>query len=213
MALRIVEQDEVDIAGIIQLASAELAHAEHREAALVLDVPWGRLRVGQVKASLALRGAPQQVRAGEVEGGLGELGQRMGDLREPPGARDVGDGDGECHHALRPAQRLGDLRAGCSGRDGGERGEAVRDHGLRVHAPLHHPANHVRLAEREIAEVGAVAAERVEQRRAFRACGEAGPFLAERREAFAQTLGGVGIGRAGKHGGAGLRVHARQVKA
>ena len=92
----IVEQDQVDVARVIELAGAELAHAERGEGR--------RLRVAaQRKVALALE-LQQDRRQDRVDAGGGEAAQRGGDALERPGAGDVGARDGERHAALQPAQ-------------------------------------------------------------------------------------------------------------
>jgi hypothetical protein len=65
-ALAVVEQDQVDVARVVELAGAELAHAEHGEG--------GALRIAaerQMTLALELQqdGVGERVEAGRGEGG------------------------------------------------------------------------------------------------------------------------------------------------
>ena len=96
----VIEEDKVDIAGIVQLTRAELAHGEDDEAAL----PLGRGGVGGGELALALGGGEEMARRGG-DRGVGEAAERAGDALELPPAGDVGDRDQQRHLALRDAQR------------------------------------------------------------------------------------------------------------
>ena len=92
----VVEQDEVDVARVVELAGAELAHAQHRE---------GRRLGIAADGELSVAGELQQDRIGEgAEAARGEGAERAGDLVERPDPGDVGDGDSERHAALELAQ-------------------------------------------------------------------------------------------------------------
>ena len=129
--IAVVEQDQVDVARVVELVGAELAHAEHGEG--------GGLGIA-ANAELALAFELQQDRVGQrVEAGGGEAAQRAGDVLERPGAGDVGDGDGEGDAALQPAQgggdRLGRRAARASSRTvARSRSSGVSD-GVRTGAP------------------------------------------------------------------------------
>ena len=92
----VVEQDEIDVARVVELAGAELAHAEHGE----------RRRLGlAAEAELAVALELQQDRSGErVQAPGGEGAEFAGHPVERPGSGDVGDGDGQGDAALELAQ-------------------------------------------------------------------------------------------------------------
>ena len=97
----VVEQDEVDVARVVEFARPELAHAEDGE---------GR-RLGiaaEVYAGVARELKQDRVGKG-VEASRGELAERSGDLLERPDLGNVGHGDGQRHVTLEPTQR------GCNG--------------------------------------------------------------------------------------------------
>ena len=102
----VVEKDQVDIAGIIQLARAEFAHGEHHEAA----APFGGGGMRQAQFTRGM-GLAQQMGGGDAQGAVGEIRQRAGDLAEAPLVADVGDRDGQRDAAFGGAQAGGDLRA------------------------------------------------------------------------------------------------------
>ena len=75
----VVEQDQVDVARVVELAGAELAHAEHRE---------GRRLGIAADGELAVARELQQDRIGErVEAARGEGAERAGHLVERPERR------------------------------------------------------------------------------------------------------------------------------
>ncbi len=97
-ALCVKQQDEVDIAGIIELARAELAHAENQEPASLLNVAI----IGQ--RDLAGGGVAQQMAGRRAERRVGEVAERGGDALERPQPGDVGETDKQCRAALGDAQ-------------------------------------------------------------------------------------------------------------
>ena len=97
----LVQHDEVDVAGIVELARAELAHADDDEAGVLLR----RLRIGQ-RDLAGFGGAPQQVGDGDAEAGLGELAHGARHAFERPGVGDVGQGDRQRHLLAGHAQGI-----------------------------------------------------------------------------------------------------------
>ena len=84
------QQDQVDIARIIELARAQLAHAEDDEAGAWLD-PLG---IGEGEG--AGRGRVAQERpGGGAEGGLGQAREGIRHPFESPGTGNIGQCDGE----------------------------------------------------------------------------------------------------------------------
>jgi hypothetical protein len=99
-SIAVVEQDEVDIARVVEFVRAELAHAQHREC---------RGLGIAVDRELAVARELQEDRVGQrIEAAGGEGAECAGDLLQRPDARDVGDGDGERLLAFEPAQGGGD---------------------------------------------------------------------------------------------------------
>ena len=114
VTLRVVDQDEVDIAGIVQLARAQLAHAEHHQAAL-----------GEHAATPRQRERAAAGRRAQTEGDaciqcrLGQGGQRGRDLAQRPHAADIGHRRTQRDPALGLAQGARDgrpVRGGATGR-------------------------------------------------------------------------------------------------
>ena len=83
---RVIEKDQVDIARIIELATAELAHAEHDEPAVLLQ-PIGICRLDRAGAHRLAQQVPQ----GGADCSLGETAQRQGLLFQRPAAGKFGD--------------------------------------------------------------------------------------------------------------------------
>ncbi len=153
---RIVEQHEVHIGGIVQLAGAELAHAEHREPPAACRI----VGIGQAQFAGVVRGA-QQMRHGQTQRGLGQIAQRGGDALQRPDAADIGDGGGQRDDAFGTPQRGGDAVATGLRRERGQLLERRRDHHIRPAGD--DVAQTGGLAHREIGQIGAVAAERAQQ--------------------------------------------------
>ncbi len=206
MGVGVVQEHEVNIAGVIQLAGAELAHAEDGEAAAARRVRG----IGQPEVAAVVRGA-EKVPGRETECLLGERGERRRDRAEAPRARDVGHRDRERDLALRPAHGSGDRRPRRGERRGGEGGEARRHD--RVGTVIERAAQRSGFAKGEVAQIRAVAAECAEQGGHVRPGREVGPLGTEGGEAFAQALGGGGIGGLGEHRNQGSRRKPEDVKA
>ena len=116
----VVEHDEVDIAGIVELAGAHLAHRQHDVAAS--DLRLRRLRRTKLCRPRSLIKKMPRCRA---DRGIGQCGERGGDPRHRPDATDVSQSDQE--RRLRPhaakelhhmtfVERRGDRRH-CIGED------------------------------------------------------------------------------------------------
>ena len=129
--IAVVEQDQVDVARVVELVGAELAHAEHREG--------GGLGIA-ADGELAVAFELQEDGVGQcVEATVGEGAELTGDLLERPDARDVGDRDGERLLALQPTQGGGDgIGPGSVARRAarfGERGHEAGHDSIRTVAP------------------------------------------------------------------------------
>ena len=129
--IAVVEQDQVDIARVVELAGAELAHADHREGGRLGIVANGELAVAR---ELEKDRVGEGLKAARREGA--ELARHA---LEWPGAGDVGHGDGQRGAALEPAQarrdgvRQGSLSRRPSGL--GEFGDEVGLQGVRAATP------------------------------------------------------------------------------
>ena len=85
-SLGIEEQDEVDIGRVIQFPGAELAQSQGDKAEIALGF------VGMRERDLAgLVQAEQQMADRDSAGGFGQFGQGGGDLRQRPGAAEIGE--------------------------------------------------------------------------------------------------------------------------
>ncbi len=101
----VIEDDQVNVAGVVEFAGTELAHAENDEAgafAWTLERWKDKIACG--------RRAAQQVIDGEPERALGEIGERAGDFLDLPAPGDVGQRDQERRAPARPAQDFHQLR-------------------------------------------------------------------------------------------------------
>ena len=193
--VRVVEQHEVDIRGVVQLPRAELAHAEHEKAAACEPAC---LRIGppaeRERAQLAARDrGPEQVRAGEADRRLRQGGQRARHPVERPASGDVGRRRDQRHPPLGDAQR-GAHRVPPGGAriEAAQAAQRVRQGRIRP-APRHRIEQRCRLPHREIGQEGAVAADRREQRRALHAGGEAPRLLGQFGETRREPLGGLAV--------------------
>ena len=94
--IAVIEEDEVDIARIVELPGPQFAHAKHGEGRGV-GLPADR----KLPVTLEL----EEDRIGEgAQAARSEVAELAGDAVERPGARDVGDGNGECHASLEAAK-------------------------------------------------------------------------------------------------------------
>ncbi len=151
-----MEQNEIDIAGIVEFAGSELAHRQHGEAAAGLGIGG----VGQQQVTTIVAGA-QQMGDSAVQRRLGQCRQRRGHAVERPDAAYIGDSRGQRDLALGLAQLGCELWLG----------ECRLDLGQSVHGARH---DHLRAAQNqqsqgrvfaqcEIGEIGAVAAQAYQQ--------------------------------------------------
>ena len=99
--LLVEEDDDVDVAGIVQLAGAELAHAEDDEAGALFR----GLRVGQGELAPIVQGA-EQVGTDGAQRHASDIRERAGHALQRPYRSDVGHADGETGAALRHAKAL-----------------------------------------------------------------------------------------------------------
>ncbi len=97
--LGVEQDDEVDVGGVVELARAQLAHGDHRVAAVALR----RLRRGQLQLA-ALGRAAEQVRKRRRERRVREIGQGLAHPLGAPVVGDVGDPGEQGDLAARAAQ-------------------------------------------------------------------------------------------------------------
>ena len=179
MRVWVEDEDEVHIAGKIQLARAELAHRDHGETRAARR----SAGVRQAQFPAVMRGA-QQVGRGDAQRALGQVRQHARYLAQSPRAADIGHGGGQCDLPLCRAQQragFGPAQIGCHGHQAAERQVANRVRSLGEHRP-----QRVRLAAGQFGQIGAVATQAVEH-------------AAERRvdrsgERLPQPGGGIRVG-------------------
>ena len=129
VAVAFVEVDEVDVAGDVELARAELAHADDPEVAA--------LAVGLEGGAVAGVELGEGVDAGEVEGDFGEPGDGEGDVLHGGAAVAVEHGQALHDELAQHAQGGAGVEAACaqggiSGAQGVAVGHAGREQGQRV---------------------------------------------------------------------------------
>ena len=155
--LRVVKHHQIDIAGVIQLMRAVLAHRQHRHAQALLEP----CAVALFHAGTH-RFLPQQETQRAADAGIGKARQPGGDLAHIPATFDIGQGDGQRGAALCDAQ----FRHGAAFAISIRHRQSLRDgrvqHGLRAGGEI--VSQHRRLAQRQPPQKGAVAEHRVQQR-------------------------------------------------
>ena len=107
---RVVEHDQVDVARIVELEGAHLAHGEHDVAAALLRTRW----IGRLEPAAA-DGIAQQEAHRRADGGVGEFGQRARRPHHRPDPADVGERDQQRRlrlHAAKQPHRLGFVLGG-----------------------------------------------------------------------------------------------------
>ena len=112
----IEQHDEVDVARVVELARAHLAHGEHHIAGADLRT----LGIGR-REMTGLLGPGQKMADRKGNGGVGERGERLGDAHHAPHPADVGERDEERRlrlHLAQEAHRIG-LRHGAGHFGGG----------------------------------------------------------------------------------------------
>ena len=153
----VVEDDEVYVAGVVQLAGAELAHAENDQSRTVFGVVGVRQRefpgLVQVQQQASARGPERRLR---------ELRERPGHPFERPDRRDVGHCGGQGGPALRDAQPHHQFPFGLPGVGRGCVIEREREGG--VGSGLEQLAGERQVADQAVCEVGAVGEDVGEQR-------------------------------------------------
>ncbi len=124
----IEQHDEVDVARIVELARAHLAHGEDD----VTGAAFGARGIGR-REMAGRRGTGEKMAHGESDGGVGERGERLGDAHHAPHSADVGERDekrGLRLHVAQDAHRIG-LRDGGAHLGGGA-SEALGEASVRI---------------------------------------------------------------------------------
>ncbi len=140
----VVEDDEVDVARIVELEGAHLAHGEDRVARAVA-------RPGEIarRQPAVGGGTTEQEIDRRANGGVGEVGQRPRDPHHRPDLADVGERNHERRLGLEAAQQMHHLRLLDRRRDRGPcRGEQAGKMGVRIR--LQQTKQALRLAARKI---------------------------------------------------------------
>ena len=114
-ARRVVENDEVDVGGVVELEGAVLAHGQH-------DVARG---IGRQPIALGARLAEQEMHGGGY-GGIGRFRQAARDRHHRPDAAEIAQGGEKRDVGLEQAQRAHGFGHGCGG---GDRGRHLADQG------------------------------------------------------------------------------------
>ena len=154
----IKQHDQIDIAGIIQLPRAQLAHAENNQPAICFRI----FRVGQGKFSGFVQ-PPQKVAAACLQGGTGEVGQRTCHLFQRPHICDIGGTDSERCPTLGDAQPVLYLvrRLACQrGPVGGGNKRIVK---RRIRTGFEQPTCKRQIGNQTLAQIRAIAENRREQ--------------------------------------------------
>ena len=128
--VRVIEQDQIDIRGVVELVAAQLAESEGDQAGITLRV----FGIGQGQQVAGVEAGEQHAQGGRA-GAVGELGETAGHLFGFPQSGDIGEGGGQRDPApddaeLHPGRRLGQIRGQC-----GQPGEGGVDAGSGPVAP------------------------------------------------------------------------------
>ena len=107
-AREIVEDDEVDVGGVVELEGAVLAHAEHDVAVWAIALPLARLG-----------GLAEEEAHGRRYGGVGGLGQAMRDLHHRPDGGEIAERGQEGDVGLEQPQRAHGVSHGVGRGHGG----------------------------------------------------------------------------------------------
>ena len=190
----IVQQNEVHIRRIIQLARTQFAHAQDGEPTASGWI--GAIRKAQFSGVM---GGAQKMRHGQGQGRLGQAGQSRGDRVQWPQIADIGHRGCQRDNALGSAQRRGDPIARLGGRGGAKPFHLRGDDSI---GPIgDQAAQGGGFADRQIGQIGAVAAEAAQQRQAGRTGRKTRFGSAQFGETLHQPVGGIRIVRHGPNVG------------
>ena len=157
-AVLVVEQDQVDIARIVELGGAELAHTEREQARAALRL----VRVRQRQFARLVQAA-KQMPAGRAQRNLRELGECARHLLQRPDACNVGQRDGERHAPLGPAQAEHDVGRGFLGEARAVGRLVVSRPVGGVRPRLHGQPGEFGIGNQAVAQIGAVGEHRGEE--------------------------------------------------
>ena len=190
MRCGIVEKDEVDIAGIVQFACAQLAHAENDEAAIALRRPGMRQR--QRARSM---GGQHQVRYRQAQCRIRQGGQRRRHAREAPFAADIGECRNQGDLPLRPAHGRRDLRPWCTGLHPVQCVHRLRQ--CRIRSLPRHLHHNAMLADQQVREERAAAPNPRQHRRPPGGRRQLGRVGSAGHEPLCRPLPGADVRRSG----------------
>ena len=198
-ALGVVENDEVDVARIVEFEGAVLAHREHDQAGGGFQ-----RRAVLLRQLRAARGFPQGEAQRALHAGVGEVGKRRGDIFQRPGSRDVRQRHGQRGEALRRrnAAMISDSFSAAAAR-----ASAMAWSRIALGPSANRTASVSMFAQRQPAEIGAVAESGFEQRARISLW-----TIAQLRQALEGAFGAGAVERLGQRGG-GEGEHGRQCKA
>ena len=183
---RIVDENEVHIAGKIQLARAQLAHCQHGES----TAPRRRRRVRQAQVA-AIVSTTEQMRGGQTQGAVGKIGQRAGHLVQRPRTADIGRSPPPGPTARLAARiSLATAARDSSGVTAPSRLSARSADRIRAFGADRQ--QRVRAAQGQLGQIGAVAAQAIEHR--------AETATVDLRKRLTQPPGGVAVARAWETG-------------
>ena len=190
-ARRVVEKDQVDIARIIKLPAAELAHRKDNQAAPA----FGILRVDR-RDRAAGRGGLQQMAHRRADCGFGKAAERGHLLFERPAPGQLGDSSQQSDAPLGEAQPPHQRRPifAAIGVSLGRRGNFLKQ---RVGAFLDQTGQEIPFGDGDPAQERTVAEDRAEQAFAARGCA---PGAGERGTALVLRLGKRRLPGAGAQG-------------
>ncbi len=97
---RVVEHDEIDVARVVELERAHLAHRQHDVAAADL-----RLRLVFWREAAGARGLGQHEAGGGIDRGIGQVGERARRPHHRPHAADIGQRDQQRRFRLHAAEQ------------------------------------------------------------------------------------------------------------
>ena len=186
----VVEQDEVDITGIVQLARAQLAHPQHHQPA-----PLGRpRRVGQGECA-RIMSCEQEVTDRKPQRRLRQLRQGGRDPRQGPCPANVGERHDQRGLPFGPPHRRSNGRAHL--RRAGRRQRAHDGAERRIGPVAREGLDRRVLPHREVRQERAAAAHGPQQRGAARGRCKRRGIAGPPGEALDQALGRRGVGGAG----------------
>jgi hypothetical protein len=183
----VVQRDEIDVAGVVELARPELAHADDDEARAATGI----VLVGEPECA-ARRSVTQKGGYGGVDREVGEVAERVRDPFQRPQIGDVGQRGRQRGPALHRAQQRHQA-ARRRLRIDAETAQGLEQIGNGLVGPPGQQAPCKRkIVQQDVAQIGAVAEQRGKETRAGRiirqGARELREFVAGLRGDFAQAL-------------------------